>query len=103
CLKEWGTGGTAIKLDILINNAAQTLTDSMEQEEEQIRQEWLLAATDLDVWEEEEDVGMLMEGPSDTGNSLGITGNGMVTTMTGYVPHLHSGQFESSKTIVQGW
>ncbi|KAK2464462.1 hypothetical protein APHAL10511_003610 [Amanita phalloides] len=106
CLEEWGTGGstggTAIKLDILINNAAQTLTDSMEREEEQIRREWLLAPPDSDVREEEEDVGMMVEGPtSDTGNSLGVAGDGMVATTTGYVPRLRGGQFESARTLIE--
>jgi NAD(P)-dependent dehydrogenase (short-subunit alcohol dehydrogenase family) len=42
CLHEWGTS----KLDILINNAAQTLTDSIEREERQIQREWLLMSAD---------------------------------------------------------
>lgn len=42
CLHEWGTS----KLDILINNAAQTLTDSVEREERQIQREWLLMSAE---------------------------------------------------------
>ncbi|KAF8735592.1 hypothetical protein AX14_001842 [Amanita brunnescens Koide BX004] len=44
CLHDWETG----KLDILINNAAQTLTDSVEQEASHIRREWLLANAEPD-------------------------------------------------------
>ncbi|KAF8327989.1 dehydrogenase [Amanita rubescens] len=44
CLHDWETN----KLDILINNAAQTLTDSIEQEESQIRREWLLTSSSDD-------------------------------------------------------
>ena len=44
CLHGWGTN----KLDILINNAAQTLTDSFEQEERQILREWLLTGSSDD-------------------------------------------------------
>ncbi|KAF9533279.1 dehydrogenase [Crepidotus variabilis] len=38
CLRKWSVDGTT-KLDILINNAAQTLTDLVDREEEQIRRE----------------------------------------------------------------
>ena len=41
-LHERGTS----KLDILINNAAQTLTDSIEGEERQIQREWLLTSAE---------------------------------------------------------
>jgi hypothetical protein len=43
CLHEWGTS----KLDILINNAVQTLTDSIEREERpEIQREWLMMSTE---------------------------------------------------------
>lgn len=38
CLKEWSSEGKP-KLDILINNAAQTLTDTIEKERNSVRRE----------------------------------------------------------------
>jgi NAD(P)-dependent dehydrogenase (short-subunit alcohol dehydrogenase family) len=43
-LRSWANGGKA-KLDILINNAAQTLTDSVEKEDEHIERESQLKST----------------------------------------------------------
>jgi len=43
-LQSWANGGKA-KLDILINNAAQTLTDSVEKEDEHIERESQLKST----------------------------------------------------------
>ncbi|PPQ63630.1 hypothetical protein CVT24_004384 [Panaeolus cyanescens] len=49
CLTRWA-GNTPPKLDILINNAAQTLTDSIAKEDENVRQEEkLLASPDIFV------------------------------------------------------
>ncbi|KIL61477.1 hypothetical protein M378DRAFT_166935 [Amanita muscaria Koide BX008] len=77
CLQSWGK----TKLDILINNAAQTLTDSVEKEEQSIHRELLLTV-------------QASNGSNDgvdTHDGNGIGDVGMVQTVP-YVPRVRGGQ-----------